>query len=205
MNIDEVLSNQDNNYESIKDILENYDEDNYYKILFSINKFKEQDMKKICKKIIINSNNENLVEKACMQIVTFIQYEYEYYKEIIEIISLKKFNGMWINEIKDKLIEDRYKTIVDIFEDFGKKTPQNILYDIEIITRLLDKYNEKYIRELKIKKNKIIESCKRINYITTINVKEMLKMFYYFSAEYRLTLEEIKSFLDMRPSTRPTP
>lgn len=197
MNIDEVLSNQDNNYESIKDILENYDEDNYYKILFSINKFKEQDMKKICKKIIINSNNENLVEKACMQIVTFIQYEYEYYKEIIEIISLKKFNGMWINEIKDKLIEDRYKTIVDIFEDFGKKTPQNILYDIEIITRLLDKYNEKYFRELKIKKNKIIESCKRINYITTINVKEMLKMFYYFSAEYRLTLEEIKSFLDI--------
>ena len=41
MNIDEVLSDQDNNYESIKDILENYDEDNYYKILFSINKFKE--------------------------------------------------------------------------------------------------------------------------------------------------------------------
>ena len=55
MNIDEILSNQDNNYESIKDILENYDEDNYYKILFSINKFKEQDMKIICKKIIINS------------------------------------------------------------------------------------------------------------------------------------------------------
>ena len=197
MNIDEILSDQDNNYESIKDILEDYDEDNYYKILFSINKFKEQDRKIICKKIITNSNNKNIVERTCMEIITFIQYEYEYYKEIIEIISLKNFSGMWIDEVKDKLIEDSGKTIVNVFEDFSKEVPQNIMYDIQIITKLLDKYDEKYIKVLKIEKNKIIKACKRINYVMTTDVKNILKMYYYFSVKYRLTLKEYKSFLEI--------
>lgn len=196
MDINKILSEEDIGYEKIKDFLENYNEENYNKILFKINKFTEDDMKIICKKIISNSKNKDIAEKACSEIITFVEFDYEYYREIVKIMSLKKFHGIWINEIIDDLIENDTRTIVDVFEDLGEDIPQNVIYDIQIVTKLLDIYNEKYIKELKVERYKIIKACKRINYIVSINVIDMLKMFYYFSIEYKLNSEEIKTFLD---------
>lgn len=196
MDIDKILLEQDINYESIKDFLEEYNEDNYYKILSKINKFPENDAKIVCKRIINNSNNEDMIDRACMEIITFIQYDYNYYKDIISITSLKNIDGTWIDEIKDKLLEDSSKTIKNVFEDFSDEMPKNISYDIKIITRLLDKYDEKHIKNLKIEKKRVIEVCKRINHIMTINVKNVLKLFYCISSEYKLNLEENSSFLD---------
>ena len=36
---------------------------------------------------------------------------------------------------------------------------------------------------LKIEKDRVIEVCKRMNYIMTINVKNILKLFYCISSE----------------------
>ncbi|MGN1012984.1 MAG: hypothetical protein ACI4ON_04040 [Clostridia bacterium] len=196
MDIDKVLLEQDINYESIKDFLEEYDEDNYNKILSNISKFIESDAKIICKIIIDRSNNEELIDRACMEIITFIKYDYNYYRDIICITSLKKIEGIWIDEIKDKLLEDSNKTIKNVFEDFSDEIPQNIIYDIEIISRLLDKYDEEYIKNLTIEKNRVIEVCKRINHIMIINVKNVLKLFYCISSEYKLDSGENSSFLD---------
>lgn len=126
----------------------------------------------------------------------FIQYDYDYYKEIININAIKNIDGTWNDEIKDRLLDDSEKAIVSVFEDFSKELPKSIHYDIKIITRLLDKYDEKYIKNLKIDKKNLIEVCKKINYIMTINVKNVLKFLYCISNEYKLNSGEISFFLD---------
>lgn len=196
MDIDEILLEQDINYESVKDFLEENNEDNYYKILSNVSKFTESDAKVMCKRIINSSKNRELIDRACMEIITFIPYDYNYYKEIICITSSKNIEGTWIDDIKDKLLEDSNKTIKNVFQDFSDEIPQSVIYDIEIITRLLEKYDEKYIINLKIEKDRVIEVCKRMNYIMTINVKNILKLFYCISSEYKLNSEENSSFLD---------
>ena len=196
MDIDKILVEQDVNYEDVKVFLEEDNEDIYYKILSNVNKFTESDAKIVCKRIIDTSENKELIDRACMEIITFIQYDYNYYRDIICIISSKKIKGTWIDEIKDRLLEDSNKTIKNVFQDFSDEIPQSIIYDIEIITRLLEMYDEKYISNLKIKKDRIIEVCKRINHIVTINVKNILKLFYCISTEYKLNSKEISFFLN---------
>ena len=197
MDLEKILLEQDITYEKIKEFINSEDEDNYYKILSRISRFPENDAKIICKEIINNSKNEDIIDRACMEIITFIQYDYDYYKEIININAIKNIDGTWNDEIKDKLLDDSEKTIVSVFEDFSKEQPESISYDIKIITRLLDKYDEKYIKNLKIDKKKVIEVCKKINYIMTINVKNVLKFFYCISCEYKLNLGEISLFLNV--------
>ena len=126
----------------------------------------------------------------------FIKYDYDYFKEIINTNAIKNIDGRWNDKIKDKLLEDSEKTIVSAFEDFSKEQPESIQYDIKIITRLLEKYDEKYIKNLKIDKKIIIEVCKKMNYIMTINVKNVLKLFYCISCEYKLNSSEIRLFLN---------
>lgn len=196
MNLDKILLEQDITYEKIKEFINSEDEDNYYKILSKISKFPENDAKIICKEIINNSKNEYVIDRACMEIITFIQYDYDYYKEIININAKKNVDGTWNDEIKDRLLDDSEKTIISVFEDFSKELPENIHYDIKIIARLLERYDEKYIKNLKIDKKNLIEVCKKTNYIMTINVKNVLKLFYCISNEYGLNLDEISMFLD---------
>ena len=195
MDIDKILSKSNISYESIKTVLENYNEENYNKILININQFNKDDKKIICKEIISNTKSKDTIERVCLEIITFIEFDFEYYKEIVRIISLKKLNGIECDEIIDNLIESDVRTIIDVLEDFGKDIPQNVIYDIRIIIRLLEKYNEKYFKELKLEKSKVIEICNRVNYITIMNVENILKMYYYFTINYELTLEECKSFL----------
>lgn len=197
MDLDKLLLKEDISYEKVKDFISEENEDNYYKILSRISRFPENDAKIICKEIINNSNNEDIIDTVCMEIITFIQYDYDYYNEIINITSIKNIEGTWNDEIKDKLIEDSERTIVSVFGDFSKEQPENIHYDIKIITRLLDKYDEKYIKNLKIDKKKLIEVCKKTNYIMTIDVKNVLKFFYCISNEYKLNLDEISLFLNV--------
>lgn len=196
MDLDKILLEQDISYEKIKKFINSGDEDNYYKILSRISRFPENDAKIICKEIINNSKNEDIIDRACMEIITFIQYDYDYYKEIININALKNIDGTWNNEIIDKLLDDSKKTLLNVFEDFSKEQPESIHYDIKIITRLLDEYDEKYIKNLKIDKNSLIEVCKKINYIVTINIKNVLNFFYYISNEYKLNSGEIRLFLN---------
>lgn len=89
MDIDKILLEQDINYESVKNFLEENNEDNYYKILSNVSKFTESDANVVCKRIIDSSKNRDLIDKACMEIIIFILYDYNYYKEIICITSLK--------------------------------------------------------------------------------------------------------------------
>lgn len=197
MDLDKILLEQDITYEKVKDFISARNEENYYKILSRISRFSENDAKIICKEIINNSENEDMIDRVCMEIITFIQYDYDYYKEIININAIKNIDGTWNDEIKDKLLNDSEKTLVNVFEDFSEEQPQSISYDIKIITRLLDKYDEKYIKSLKIDKKKIIEVCKKINYIMTINVKNILKLFYSISCEYKLSSGEISLFFNV--------
>lgn len=196
MDIDKILLKQNINYEDVKNFLEEDNEEICYKILLNVSKFTESDAKIVCKKIIDISTKKEIIDKACMKIITCISYNYNYYKEIICTTSLKNVDGSWINEIKDKLLEDSNRTIKNVFQDFSIKIPQNVMYDIDIITRLLERYDEKYIKNLKIEKDTVLEVCKRINYIMTINVKNILKLFYCISNEYRLNADEIKFFLN---------
>lgn len=204
MELDKILLEQDITYEKIKEFINSEDEDNYYKILSRISRFPENDAKIICKEIINNSKNEDIIDRACMEIIMFIQYDYDYYKEIININAIKNIDGTWNDEIKDRLLDDSEKAIVSVFEDFSKELPKSIHYDIKIITRLLDKYDEKYIKNLKIDKKSLIEVCKKINYIMTINVKNVLKFFYCISNEYKLNSGEISFFLDAFFSNYPS-
>ena len=150
MELDKILLEQDITYEKIKEFINSEDEDNYYKILSRISRFPENDAKIICKEIINNSKNEDIIDRACMEIIMFIQYDYDYYKEIININAIKNIDGTWNDEIKDRLLDDSEKAIVSVFEDFSKELPKSIHYDIKIITRLLDKYDEKYIKNREV-------------------------------------------------------
>lgn len=133
MNIDQILLEQEISYDSVKNFFEEYNEDNYYKILSKISRFSKNDAKILCKKIIMNSNNKDIIDRICMKIIRVIPYDYGYYKEIICIISLKKIEGTWIKDIEDKLIENSNETIQDVFQNFSNQIPQNVIYDIEII------------------------------------------------------------------------
>lgn len=202
--IDKVLSEKELKYKNIQEFLKERNEEIYYKILYSITKFTERDRKKVCKTIIANTNNEDVINQVCMQIITFIQYNYEYYKEISEIIAIKKLNGIWVNELIYKMICDYKNTLVYVFDDFSKEIPQNTVYDIQIITRFLDRYNEKYLEVINMEKKNIIEFCKRLNYIMTINIKNILRVFYFFSINYKLKSEEYSSFLETFFSNYPS-
>ena len=57
---------------------------------------------------------------------------------------------------------------------------------------------------MKIDKKSLIEVCKKINYIMTINVKNVLKFFYCISNEYKLNSGEISFFLDAFFSNYPS-
>ena len=119
MDIDKILQEQDINYEDVKDFLEEDNEDIYYKILSNVSKFTESDAKVVCKRIIDRSKSRELIDRVCMEIITFIPYDYNYYKEIICITSLKNIEGTWNDDIKDKLLEDSNKTIEIVFQDFS--------------------------------------------------------------------------------------
>ena len=87
MDLDKLLLKEDISYEKVKDFISEENEDNYYKILSRISRFPENDAKIICKEIINNSKNEDIIDRACMEIITFIQYDYDYYKEIIMVLE----------------------------------------------------------------------------------------------------------------------
>lgn len=195
-NIEVILSEENLNFENIKKFIEEKNEDNYYKILHRIHAFDEESQKKVCKEVIIRSDNENIVEQACMEIITFINYNYDYYKEIIEIISKREYHGTWIDEIIDKLIEDSTKTIQYVFEDFSMKIPDSIDFDIKIIERILSKYDKKYIEDLNLERKQAIVICSRLNYIITINYINVLNIYYGFDNKFKFSKNEIKKFLD---------
>lgn len=194
-NIDDILSKENLNYEDIEKFLEKYDETNYYKILHKINRFDGEIKNKVCKEIIIRAKNENIVDRACLEIITFIEYNYEYYKEVIEIVSKRNYQSTWITEIKNKLIQEDSKTMQVVLEDFSLKEPENIDFDIEIINRLLYIYDEKYIDNANLSREQIIIVCTRLNCIMSTDLTNILKIFYYFDTKIKFCREELERFL----------
>lgn len=194
--IEDILSKENLSYEKIKIFIDEKNKDNYYKILHRINAFDEKSQKKVCKEVIIMADDQNIVNQACMEIITFISYNYDFYKEVIEIISKKNYHGTWIDEIIDKLIEDSTKTIPYVFEDFSKDIPNNIDFNLEIINRIVNKYDKKYIEYLNLKREEAIVICSRLNYIMTINYMNVLNIYYEFDNKFKFSKIEIKKFLD---------
>lgn len=193
--IETILLEENLSYENIKIFLDEKKEDNSYKILHRIQAFDEESQKKVCKEIIISAKNENIVDRACLEIITFIEYSYEYYKEIIEIVSKRNYQSTWITEIKNKLIKEDSKTMQVVLEDFSLKKPENMDFDIEIINRLLYIYDQKYIDNVNLSREQIIIICTRLNCIMCTELTNILKIFYYFDTKIKFCREELEKFL----------
>lgn len=193
--IDSVLNKDDLNFNEIEEFLEKFDEINCYKILNRINKFGEYDRKKVCEEIIKKSKNENIIDRACMEIITFIEYEYEYYRKIIDSISTLNYQSTWINEMKNKLIEDSPKTMQLVFEDFSSDKPNNIDFDIEMINRLLNIYDEKYIELINLNREQIVVSCIRLNNIMSFSIMNILNLFVFFDNKVKFSEDETKRII----------
>lgn len=194
--IEELLLEENLSFEDIKIFIEEKNKENYYKILHRINVFNEDSQKKICKEIIKRADNENIVDRACMEIITFIKYDYDYYKEIIEEVAEKEYHSTWIDVIKDKLIEDNANIIQHVFEDFSREIPSNIHFDIEIINSILNKYEKKHIENLNIGREQAIVVCSRLNCIMTINLINVLNIYYEFDNKFKFSELEIGKFLE---------
>ena len=196
MELDAILSSKNPTYSKVKKYIDKYDENNYYKIIGGLNKFSKKDVKVICKNIIINSNDRNIIERVCMDIDVLVAYEYDYYKEIISIISTKGITGQWIDVLNKRLLKDSKKTLEDVFSDFSLKVPCNIKYDLAIICALFCNYNDRYIDEVEIEKKKIIEICKKVNHIMSIYIKNIFKFLYCVCNKYELTKKECETFVN---------
>lgn len=68
-----------------------------------------------------------------MYIVSYIEYEYNYYKNVLIIISNKQMHGTWISEIERRLLEDNPRTIQEVLLISYLKKQQKIELKIGII------------------------------------------------------------------------
>ena len=60
--IDKILSEDELTYDKVASFIEKKDREALYKILFRINKFDTETKKRICKEIIINTDDEKMID-----------------------------------------------------------------------------------------------------------------------------------------------
>lgn len=192
-----ILKDNKINYQIIKEYIDMKDVEVWNKILENLHKFDEDSKMMICYQIIKNTCNSNIINNVCMNIITFIKFDYEYYKKILLIIAeLNESDGDWIEEIKENmLLRDGNTTLQDCFKDFSRQIPFNIKYDISIIIKFLEKYREELLSQLDLNREEILIVCNRLNYVMTINVMNILNLYFYFDKKVFFTEEELKSFL----------
>jgi len=198
LEVQKILKQDNLDYKDIDKYLVDSEEDDLLnELLNNIHKFNLESKKTILNQIIIKSNKKNIVEMSCMYILSYIEYEYSYYKNILKIIANKKMNGTWISEIKRRLLEGNPKTIQEVFEDFSLEKPLDINYDLMIINKFLEDYDEKkYLEGVIITSEQAISICEKLNYILTINTKSILRFYCYIIDIYNLSENQFKQFVD---------
>lgn len=195
--LEKILENNNLNYEMIKEYIDMKKVEIWNRILGKINLFDEESRKLVCMEIIKNTNDINLINNVCMEIITFIEYDYHYYKEIVTIIvENNEHDEMWIEEMKLKLLEDHIMTIQECFDDFSNENPLNVKYDIAIIVKFLERYNEKYLTNINLDRKKVLLLCDRLNDILTINVKNILNLYFYYDKIFSFDIDELNIFFN---------
>lgn len=198
LEVQKILKQDNLDYKDIDKYLVNSEDDDLLnELLNNINKFNLESKKTILNQIIIKSNKKNIVEMSCMYILSYIEYEYSYYKNILKNIANKKMNGTWISEIKRRLLEDNPRTMQEVFEDFSLEKPLDINYDLMIINKFLEEYDEKkYLEDVVINIEQAISLCRKLNYILTINTKNILRFYCYIIDIHNLSENQFKQFID---------
>lgn len=185
-------------FSEIANYLDNDDCEKIYMILNNIDKFDLEDKKNIIKKIIIATNNKKLIDKACLCIKSYIEYECEYYREILRIISKKDISSTWISEIEKDLLNDLPKVIQEVLEDFSLNKPLNVEYDLLIINKLLENYDEvRYLEKVNISDVQAISICNKLNYVITIYSEKIFRFYIFIIEKIGLKKEQYKEFIDI--------
>ena len=198
LEIKNTLKNDNLDYNDIDKYLKDCDDIILNELLNNIVKFNLESKKILLNNIIIKSSNKNIVDRSCMYIVTYIEYEYNYYKNVLIIISNKQMHGTWISEIEKRLLEDNPRTIQEVFDDFYLEKPLNINYDLMLINKFLENYDEKkYLEQVNFSSEQAICICRKLNYILTINSKNILKFYYYIINRLNLNEIQFKQFIDI--------
>lgn len=192
--IDGLLKKQNLSYSDISEYFDDISEADMYKIVNNITRFTADSQKEILKRIIDICNDEKLINHACLKIIQYIDYDYEYYKAILMNTSVKLYTGQWIEKIEYKLIEDAKNTLSEVFEDFSRRIPNNLKFDKEIISKFLDIYNKKYLRNVKIENTDVVTLLKRFNHVILITPINLLNLFYDFDMKYKFSMKDIGEF-----------
>lgn len=194
-NLDKILEADKLSYEKVKDYIDFDDKLALVKIINKLHNFDEISRKRICLEIITNTKDIKIIDNACQEIITFIDFDYEYYKEIARIIANKNISGeTWIDSLIKHLLKD-IRTLQDVFEDFSRDIPLNSKYDSYAFTIFLEKYNEQSLDNITIKKENIILICKRIMYVFSIHTKRILDFYMYYDKKFNFNMEELSHFI----------
>lgn len=197
LEVQNILKNDNLDYNNIDKYLKDGHDEILNELLNNINKFNLESKKILLNQIIIKTANKDIIESACMRIISYIKYEYSYYKNILKVIANKQIHGTWISEIKRRLLEDNPKTMYEVFEDFSFEKPLDINYDLMIINKFLEQYDEKkYLEKVIVSSEQAISICRKLNYILTINTKNILRFYCYIINTYNLTENQFKQFMD---------
>lgn len=197
--LDNLLKHDNIDYKSIESYITNNDNDDIlFKIIHNIVKFNNQSQKQICENIIANTANKDLIKTTCNEISIFIPFDYDYYKKIIKLIISKNINENVIEKLEIDVLRNSKLALQEVFEDFSLEFPNDIDYDLSILQCLLHNYEEYSInlKNIAITKNQILEICKRLNYILTIEVSKILDLYFHFSNRFNFTEQELNIFLD---------
>ena len=195
--LENILKNKNVHYDYVKNFLNTEDENILFKILHNIIKFDDDSKKKICETIIVNTDNKSLIETACREISTFIPFDYDYYKKILKITISKKIEGRWISEFINNILENSIIVLQEVFQDFSLDKPTDIDYDLSILQEFLHEYDKYFtnINKITISKEQALLICKRLNYILSIELKAILKLYFQFFTIFKFNQEDLDVFL----------
>lgn len=198
MNDLENLLKQDNiHYDLIKKYLNSTDENILLKIINNIIKFDDKTKMKVCGNIIKNTDSKIIIDTACREISLFVPFDYEYYKKILKMIISKGIEGTWVLEFKNDILKNSPSVMQEVFQDFSLNKPSDIDYDLSILQSFLHEYNNYSINlnGVNITKEQALIICERLNYILTIEINSILKLYFHFHNLFKFTQDELNSFL----------
>lgn len=197
MSLDEKLQGKGLTLKDIEKYIDYRNIEFCNKILFKIHLFDNNSKKELLLNIIINNEDKSLIDTVCREIYTFVEYEFEYYREIIQRLIEKKINGQWASELKLKIVQDNRNLIQTVLKDFAKKKMKFAKFDIEIVEKLIDNYEEKYLDSIEeLSKEEVIIICKKLNYIMSINSLNIIRIVYYIDKMFHFDKKELGDILD---------
>ena len=195
--LEKLLENYNLHYDVIKKYLNSTDENILFKIINNITRFDDKTKMKVCENIIKNTDSENIINNACREISVFVPFDYEYYKKILKMIISKGIEGTWVSEFKKDILENSPLVMQEVFQDFSLNMPVDIDYDLCILQSFLEDYNNYSINlnAVNLTKEQSLIICKRLNYILSIEINSILKLYFHFDNLFKFTQDELNSFL----------